>query len=84
MSASEGAGSGHGRLRQGAISAGRLRQSAIFRAGVSGARPAVPTSWPALEEAARRRMSRQGWAYVAGGAGAETTMAANRRGFEEL
>jgi lactate 2-monooxygenase len=35
-----------------------------------------------LEAAARKKMTRQAWAYMAGGAGAESTIAANRAAFE--
>ena len=62
--------------------AGRARQAEIYRGGVLGRRPAVPTDFPTLEAAARRRSSRRGWAYVAGGAGAGRTMRANREAFD--
>lgn len=62
-------------------SVGREAQSAIFRAGASGARPRVPVSWPALEARARRAMSRPAWAYVAGSAGTEDTTRANHDAF---
>ena len=57
---------------------GRARQERIYREGVSGARPRVPTGPDELERRARRAMSRRADAYVTGGAGAETTMRANR------
>jgi isopentenyl diphosphate isomerase/L-lactate dehydrogenase-like FMN-dependent dehydrogenase len=57
---------------------GRERQEAIYRAGVFGHRPAVPTNFTTLERAARKRMSKQAWAYVAGGAGEGTGMDRNR------
>ncbi|WP_129790010.1 alpha-hydroxy-acid oxidizing protein [Promicromonospora panici] len=60
---------------------GRTVQSAIYRDGVFGHRPAVPTDPDALAEAARRRMTRTGWSYVAGGAGAQRTVDANREAF---
>nr|WP_242496306.1 alpha-hydroxy-acid oxidizing protein [Xylanimonas protaetiae] len=60
---------------------GRTVQSAIYRAGVYGRRPPVPTAPDALEAAARRRMGARGWAYIGGGAGAERTLAANREAF---
>lgn len=65
----------------GRINLGRTVQSAIYRAGVYGRRPVVPTSPDALAAAARRRMTRTGWSYVAGGAGAQRTVAANREAF---
>jgi lactate 2-monooxygenase len=60
---------------------GRTVQSSIYRDGVFGRRPAVPTGPDALAEAARRRMTRTGWSYVAGGAGAQRTVDANREAF---
>ena len=61
---------------------GRATQSAIYRAGAFGRRPRVPTDGAALEEAARRVMSRRGFAYVAGSAGGEATARANRTAFD--
>ena len=61
---------------------GRIRQNRIYRDGVLGRSPSIPTDFAALERAARKRMSRRAWAYVAGGAGAGTTMAANRAAFD--
>jgi lactate 2-monooxygenase len=63
-------------------SPGRARQESIFRAGVFGRTPVVPTSASALEKAARRKCSRKAWAYVAGGAGDGATMRANRAAFD--
>ena len=60
---------------------GRTRQEEIYLGGVAGDKPLVPVSMRRLEEAARRKMSAQGYAYVAGGAGLEDTMSANRRAF---
>jgi len=64
------------------IGPGRVRQSAIYRSGLSGLRPAVPTDFGALEEAARKASSPKGWAYVAGGAGEGRTMRNNREAFD--
>jgi lactate 2-monooxygenase len=61
---------------------GVLRQTAIYRAGVSGRRPRVPTDATQLEARARKAMSREAFAYVAGGAGTGATMRANREGFD--
>lgn len=61
---------------------GRAAQSAIYRAGTYGRRPRVPTSGHALEEAARRVMSRRAFAYVAGSAGGESTARANLEAFD--
>jgi lactate 2-monooxygenase len=61
---------------------GRTRQSDVYLAGVRGRRPLVPFDFDKLEKTARRRMSREAFAYVAGGAGLESTIAANRSAFE--
>ncbi|WP_201467724.1 alpha-hydroxy-acid oxidizing protein [Janibacter melonis] len=61
---------------------GRERQSQIYRDGVVGDRPAVPTHAAGLEEAAESAMSRRAWAYVAGGAGEGRTMRNNREAFD--
>lgn len=62
-------------------SIGRAAQSAVYRAGVSGRRPAIPVAFPALESAARRRMSRAAFAYIAGSAGLERTDRADTDAF---
>jgi len=67
-----------------ADSAGRARQEEIYLSGVRGALPAVPVSFPTLEERARGAMSPQAFAYVAGSAGLESTTRANREAFERL
>ncbi|MDQ2781970.1 MAG: alpha-hydroxy-acid oxidizing protein [Actinomycetota bacterium] len=64
------------------VGAGRARQNAIYRAGAFGRRPKVPTDPTALEGAARRSMSGDAWAYVAGGAGDGATLRANRAAYE--
>ena len=64
------------------VSLSRQTQSDIYRAGISGTAPAVPVEAGALESAAREALSAEAFAYIAGGAGAERTMAANRRAFE--
>src|ERR1044071_4001722 len=61
---------------------GRERQGLIYRAGVSGEKPVVPTDSQTLEERARTAMSSKAWAYVAGGAGDGATMRHNREAFE--
>ena len=60
---------------------GRTVQSAIYRAGAFGHRPAVPTDGTQLEAAARKVMSKRGFAYVAGSAGSEASAAANVAAF---
>jgi len=61
---------------------GRARQNQIYRAGVLGRRPAIPTDFAALERRARRASTARGWAYVAGGAGLGRTMRNNREAFD--
>ena len=61
---------------------GRKRQRAIYVAGVGGQRPLVPVAQAELEKAAQAAMSPAAWAYVAGGAGRESTLDANRAAFE--
>jgi lactate 2-monooxygenase len=61
---------------------GRDRQRAVYIAGSGGKKPAVPVAWARLEEAARQEMSTEAWAYIAGGAGREATMAANTAAFD--
>ncbi|MBT2496405.1 alpha-hydroxy-acid oxidizing protein [Microbacterium sp. ISL-59] len=60
----------------------RRTQSDIYRAGISGTRPAVPIDAVALKAAARKALSAEAFAYIAGGAGSERTMMANRRAFD--
>ncbi|MBY6062056.1 alpha-hydroxy-acid oxidizing protein [Microbacterium esteraromaticum] len=60
----------------------RRTQSDIYRAGISGERPAVPIDAAALRSAAQAALTPEAYAYVAGGAGAEATMAANRAAFD--
>ncbi|UFN49449.1 alpha-hydroxy-acid oxidizing protein [Roseomonas sp. OT10] len=61
---------------------GRRHQAAIYTAGFAGRRPAVPVAPEALERAALERLGARAGAYVAGGAGMERTMAANRAAFD--
>lgn len=60
---------------------GRHRQSQIYTGGLFGRRPAVPTAWAELDRRARRRMAPRAYGYVAGGAGQESTMDADRAAF---
>ena len=62
--------------------AGRVRQDRIYRDGIHGRRPRVPTDFATLERRARRKARAIGWAYAAGGAGEGATMRANREAFE--
>ena len=54
----------------------------VYLAGLRGRKPRVPVDFPRLEDAARRKLPRRAFAYVAGGAGMERTMAANLAAFE--
>jgi L-lactate dehydrogenase (cytochrome) len=64
------------------VGIGRRRQNDVYRAGVYGHRPRVPVSARALRLAAERRLGARAYAYVAGGAGGETTQRANRAAFD--
>jgi isopentenyl diphosphate isomerase/L-lactate dehydrogenase-like FMN-dependent dehydrogenase len=61
---------------------GLERQTEIYLGGLRGRRTTVPVAFAKLEATARRRMRREAWAYVAGGAGLESTIDANRAAFE--
>jgi lactate 2-monooxygenase len=54
----------------------------VFLQGVRGRRPRVPFDPDKLEAAAEEAMAPEAFAYVAGGAGAELTVRANRAAFE--
>ena len=60
---------------------GRERQTAIYFGGVSGRRPRVPLDPDRLQEAARKAMPADHYAYVAAGAGTEDTVRENRAVF---
>jgi len=57
---------------------GPRRQREVYLAGLAGRRPKVPVAPDRLEAAARRAMTPEAFAYVAGGAGREGTVDANR------
>ncbi len=59
------------------------RQKEIYLNGFAGIRPSVPISTGLLEEVAKKNMSPQAYAYIAGGAGNETTLRGNRAAFEK-
>jgi isopentenyl diphosphate isomerase/L-lactate dehydrogenase-like FMN-dependent dehydrogenase len=61
---------------------GLARQTEIYLAGVRGRRPAIPFDHRRLERRAKAKLSPQAYAYIAGGAGIERTMAANRAAFD--
>jgi lactate 2-monooxygenase len=64
------------------VGIGRERQFEVYVAGARGSYPAVPVSMDRLQAAARAAMTPEGYAYVAGGAGREEAMRANREAFE--
>lgn len=61
---------------------GRKRQASIYIRGLGRRKPVVPVDPMRLEEKAREAMSPEGFAYMAGGAGQESSMRANREAFE--
>jgi lactate 2-monooxygenase len=56
----------------------------IYTNGFKGKTLSVPASFNELEKAAKENMSKEGFAYVAGGAGSEQTMANNRKALDEV
>jgi lactate 2-monooxygenase len=59
-------------------------QRDIYVRGFAGRLPRVPVGWRDLEEKARACMTPEAWAYIAGGAGLESTIASNRSDFEAI
>jgi lactate 2-monooxygenase len=57
-------------------------QKKIYLDGFAGKEPSVKVDIGQLEKKAEQRLSREAFAYVAGGAGVESTMEANRTAFE--
>ncbi len=57
-------------------------QFEIYLQGLSGARPELPTGYAELEARAREELTAEAFGYVAGGAGEELTVRANRAAFE--
>src|SRR5690606_1604159 len=56
----------------------------IYLDGAMGRRPTVPVDPARLEAAARRRLDRRAFGYLAGGAGSESTVRANREAFDRV
>ena len=56
-------------------------QNGIYMAGTGGARPDLPITPDAMEARAREILDAEAFGYVAGGAGSEDTMRANREAF---
>lgn len=59
-------------------------QKQIYLRGFAGTMPLVPVDGRQLEEKARAHMSQAAYAYIAGGAGLESTVASNRSDFEKV
>jgi lactate 2-monooxygenase len=58
------------------------RQKAIYLGGAAGIRQKIPFDLALLEQQARAKMPPKAFAYIAGGAGLESTVSANRSDFE--
>ncbi|MEZ4774107.1 MAG: alpha-hydroxy-acid oxidizing protein [Bacteroidia bacterium] len=63
-------------------SAALNRQREIYLNGAAGFKPVIPVNTTLLESAAAKKMSREAFTYVAGGAGTGATVAANRSAFD--
>src|SRR6516164_310952 len=57
---------------------GLKRQIEIYQAGLAGKTPGQPVAMEELEEKARSALNTAAYDYLAGGAGSEDTMRANR------
>ena len=65
------------------LSKGMQHQLQIYFAGLQNKKPLLPVSYEALEQKAREVMKPEAFAYIAGGAGAETTMENNITAFNK-
>jgi lactate 2-monooxygenase len=65
------------------IKSGLERQKEIYLKGFAGIRSKIPVDWFKLEQQAKSVMSTEAFAYIAGAAGLESTMASNRSAFEK-
>lgn len=66
-----------------ALSGGMQYQLQIYFAGTQNVRPLLPVSFEELEQKAREVMTPEAFAYIAGGAGAETTICNNKEVFNK-
>src|SRR5216684_6879893 len=64
-----------------ALPTGPERELQIYAQGLTGGKPAVPVSLDLLEQKAKEILAPRADDYVAGGAGGEETMRANREAF---
>jgi isopentenyl diphosphate isomerase/L-lactate dehydrogenase-like FMN-dependent dehydrogenase len=63
---------------------GRHRQTSVYTTGMlTGTVPDIPVDPDRLAERAREELDGRAYDYVAGGAGGESTMRANRRAFDD-
>jgi len=60
---------------------GPSRQIEIYLGGLAGRKPLLPVMLDKLERRAREALTPEAWDYIAGGAGGEDTMRANRDAF---
>jgi isopentenyl diphosphate isomerase/L-lactate dehydrogenase-like FMN-dependent dehydrogenase len=60
---------------------GLKRQMEIYKAGIAGMTPNQPVSFEELDEKAKSALKTAAYDYVAGGAGSEDTVRANREAF---
>ena len=58
-------------------------QSSIYQRGVDGITPSLPMRIEDLEQLAKDRISKEAYAYIAGGAGSEVTMRHNLTAFDD-
>lgn len=56
-------------------------QKKIYLDGLAGIKPKIPVDFNQLEKKARKHMTKEAWAYIAGGAGRGETISSNHRGF---
>jgi lactate 2-monooxygenase len=59
------------------------RQKNIYLNGFAGTKSQIPIDWNKLEAKAKAMMSEEAFAYIAGGAGLESTLSSNRSAFEK-
>src|ERR1700712_4346944 len=65
------------------LSGGMQYQLQIYFAGMQNIKPQLPVSFEDLEQKAREVMEPEAFAYIAGGAGAETTISNNTDAFKK-
>ena len=64
------------------MAGGLERQTELYLGGVSGVTPRVPLDAARLERRAGQALAPEAFAYIAAGAGNESTLRANRAAFE--